>query len=131
MNKAHKQMQKAKHVGMNNIDIARMKAIAKKEAEKMEQVATEKAFLYMLSIPLIILFEDYWQKTAKKKAPKFIEDVASLYESVQMGIVTEQQLADALYELSGVKIEAEWMKGRCKDEQGNTTTGERKKTRNI
>ena len=55
----------------------------------MEQEATERAFLYMLSIPLIILFEDYWQKTAKKKAPKFIEDVASLYESVQMGIVTE------------------------------------------
>lgn len=114
MNKVQQQIKKAKSKGLSPLELAQMKAIAKKHAEAMEQEATERAFLYMLSIPLIILFEDYWQKTAKKKAPKFIEDVASLYESVQMGIVTEQQLADSLYELAGVKIEAEWM-----DKRGN------------
>ena len=73
----------------------------------------------MLAIPLIILFEDYWQKTAKKKAPKFIDDVASLYESVQMGVVTEQQLADSLYELAGVKIEAEWLDRGNQNDRSN------------
>lgn len=115
MNKVQMQMKRAKKAGIPPLEVQRMREIAKKEAQKMEQTATERAFLYMLSIPLIILFEDYWQKTAKKKAPKFIEDVASLYESVQMGVVSEQQLADALYELAGVKIEAEWIRGNEND----------------
>ena len=109
MNKVQQQMKKAKRAGMTPVEVLHMREIARREALKMEQESTERAFLYMLAIPLIILFEDHWQKTAKKKAPKFIEDVASLYESVQMGVVTEQQLADSLYELAGVKIEAEWM----------------------
>jgi hypothetical protein len=121
MNKVQMQMKKAKKAGMSPLDVQYMREIARKEAQKMEQEATEKAFLYMLSIPLIILFEDYWKKTAKKKAPKFIEDVASLYESVQMGVVTEQQLADSLYELAGIKIEAEWLERRGgNDEQCST-----------
>ena len=110
MNKAKQQIRKAKSKGISPLELAQMKAIAKKQAEAMEQEATERAFLYMLSIPLIVLFKNYWQKTAKKKAPKFIEEVASLYESVQSGTVTEQELADILYDLAGVKIEAEWLK---------------------
>lgn len=119
MNKVQMQMKKAKKAGMSPLDVQYMREIARKEAQKMEQEATERAFLYMLAIPLIILFEDYWQKTAKKKAPKFIDDVASLYESVQMGVVTEQQLADSLYELAGVKIEAEWLDRGNQNDRSN------------
>lgn len=119
MNKVQQQMKKAKKAGMTTMDVLYMREIARKEAQKMEQTATERAFLYMLAIPLIILFEDYWQKTAKKKAPKFIEDVASLYESVQMGVVSEQQLADSLYELAGVKIEAEWLDRGNQNDRSN------------
>lgn len=119
MNKVQMQMKKAKKAGMTTMDVLYMREIARKEAQKMEQTATERAFLYMLAIPLIILFEDYWQKTAKKKAPKFIEDVASLYESVQMGVVSEQQLADSLYELAGVKIEAEWLDRGNQNDRSN------------
>lgn len=114
MNKTQIRMKKARKAGISPIELAHMKEIARKQAEAMEQEVEEKSFLYMLSIPLIILFEDYWQKSAKKRAPKFIEDVQSLFESVQMGIVTEQQLADSLYELAGVKIEAEWLKNKNK-----------------
>ena len=128
MNKVQQQMKKAKRAGMTPAEVLHMREIARREALKMEQEATERAFLYMLAIPLIILFEDHWQKTAKKKAPKFIEDVASLYESVQMGVVTEQQLADSLYELAGVKIDAEWLERRCgKDD----STRHHNKTKNA
>ena len=75
----------------------------------MEKEATEKAFLYMLAIPLNVLFNDYWQKSAKKKAPKFIEDVMSLYDAMQQGVVSDKQLADLLDELAGVKIDADWI----------------------
>lgn len=115
MNRVKNQMRKAKQNGMSNIDLLRMREIARKEAEKMENEATEKAFLYMLAIPLNILVNDYWSKSAKKRAPRFIEDVISLYESVQEGVVTDQELADLLNDMAGVKIEAEWMKGRTND----------------
>ena len=115
MNRVRNQMNRAKKAGMSNVDLLKIREAAKKEAQRMEQQATERAFLYMLAIPLNVLFNDYWEKTAKRKAPKFIEEVIKLYEAVQNGIVSEQQLADLLDELAGVKIEAEWMKGGEQD----------------
>ena len=109
-NKMRNQMHKAKKAGISNVDLMRMKEVAKKEADRMETEAVEKAFLFMLAIPLNVLVHDYWSKTAKKKAPKFIEDVMSLYASVQDGAVSTQELADLLYDMAGVKIEADWIK---------------------
>lgn len=115
MNRVRNQMNRAKKAGMSNVDLLKIREAAKKEAQRMEQQATERAFLYMLAIPLNVLFNDYWEKTARRKAPKFIEEVISLYEAVQNGIVSEQQLAELLDDLAGVKIEAEWMKGGEQD----------------
>ena len=109
MNKARKQQIKARNIGMSNVDLLMVKESAKKAAKTIEKEATEKAFLYMLAIPLNVLFNDYWQKSAKKRAPKFIEDVMSLYEAVQQGVVSDKQLADLLDELAGVKIDADWI----------------------
>lgn len=111
-NRMKNQINRARKAGISNVDLARMKEVAKKEAKKMESDAVEKAFLYMLAIPLNVLVYDYWSKTAKKKAPKFIEDVISLYESVQAGAVTDEELAELLNELAGVNVEAEWLKKR-------------------
>ena len=111
MNKARKQHIKARNMGMSNVDLLMVKESAKKVAKTIEKEATEKAFLYMLAIPLNVLFNDYWQKSAKKRAPKFIEDVMNLYDAVQQGVVSDKQLADLLDELAGVKIYADWMKG--------------------
>jgi hypothetical protein len=111
-NRMKNQINRARKAGISNVDLMRMKEVAKKEAKKMESDAVEKAFLYMLAIPLNVLVHDYWSKTAKKKAPKFIEDVISLYESVQAGVVTDEELAGLLNELAGVNVEAEWLKKR-------------------
>lgn len=105
MNKVNQQMKKARQAGMSTIDVARMRAIAKKQAEQMESKAIEEAFLAMLAIPLNILIYDYWPKTGKKRAPKFIEDVLSLFESWELGIVTSEQLTDFLKEYAGITIE--------------------------
>lgn len=111
MNHVKKQMQMAKKRGMTTTDLCKMREIAKREAKKMEVEATEKAFLYMMAIPLNVLASDYWSKSAKKRAPKFLEEVASLYESVIAGVVTDQELADFLYDIAGIRLEAEWLKG--------------------
>lgn len=112
MNKHKQQMHKAKRAGMSNNDVLMMKEIARKQAEKLETETTERAFLFMMAIPLNVLFNDYWQKSAKKKAPKFINEVIKLFNAVQDGIVTEQDLADFLDDMAGVNISAEWMKGK-------------------
>ena len=52
MNKARKQQIKARNMGMSNVDLLKIKESAKKAAQTMEKEATEKAFLYMLAIPL-------------------------------------------------------------------------------
>lgn len=112
MNKVQQQMKKAKKQGLTPADVWHMKEIAKKQAAIMEAEAKEKAFLYMLAIPLNVLFNDYWSKSAKKKAPKFIDEVIKLYEAVQEGQVSEKELSDLLYDLAGVKVEAEWIKSK-------------------
>ena len=112
--KYKQQIKRARQKGMTPIELAQMKAIAKKHADEMVQEANEKAFVQLLAIPCLILGEDYWKKTAKQKIPKFIEDVASLYESYQQGNVTDQDLADALNDMAGIEIEAEWLRTKGK-----------------
>lgn len=76
---------------------------------KAEDVALEKAFLYMLAIPLNVLVNDYWAKSAKKRAPRYIDEVIKLYEAVQDKIVSEEELAELLEDMAGVKITADWL----------------------
>ena len=103
------QMKKAKQAGLTNVDLARMREAARKEALAVENEIMERSFLYMLAIPLNVLVNDYWPKSARKRGPKFIEDVLSLFESVQEGYVTEDELAGLLKEYSGVTVNEAWL----------------------
>lgn len=99
--------QKLRRNGFSSPQIAYMKGIAQQASREMEQDATERAFLYMLAIPLNVLADR--GIIDKDNAADYIKDVASLYLSVQNGIVTEKDLADLLKEYAGVEITAEWM----------------------
>lgn len=113
MGKVGRYMMKAKNQGgATKKDLSRMYKVANEAAQKMEQEAEEKAVVRTLGIVLNVLANDYWSKTAKKRAPKFIEDCMSLYDSVRAGVVTDKQLEDLLYELAGVKVERECNKAR-------------------
>lgn len=114
--KRQQQIQRMRKMGFNNNQIGVVLESANKKADELQRIAKEKAFLYMLAIPLNVLVNDYWEKSAKKRIPKFIEDVISLYEAVQEGVVSEQQLADLLDEYAGVKIEADWLERSNEDE---------------
>lgn len=77
-----------------------------------DKEATEKAFLYMLAIPLNVLASKYWKKSAKKQMPKFIDEVIGMYEAVQNGIISHEKLAESLKNMAGVEITADWLKRR-------------------
>jgi hypothetical protein len=104
-----------KRMGFNNNQISVILESSKKKAEELQRIANEKAFLYMLAIPLNVLVDE-WGEDAKEKATSFCEEVVKLYEAVQEGVVSEQQLADFLYEYAEIKIEADWLKGENEDE---------------
>ena len=67
--------------------------------------ASEKAFFLMLAIPVMVLHDKYWEKTAKKRCPEFVEQCLDLYDSVEKGLVSLEDLKQCLYEESGIKIE--------------------------
>lgn len=109
---------KMRKSGMSSAEIARMYCIAHQASREMEQDATERAFLYMLAIPLNVLADR--ELITHDNAEDYIKDVASLYMSVQEGIVSDQELADLLKEYTGIEITAEWMDRLIKDRQGGT-----------
>lgn len=101
---------KAKKLGLTNTDIYKIKQFTEATANKKSDEYNEKTFLYMLAIPLnVLVTEEYWGDEAKKIAPGFIEEVIGLYEAVQDGFVSEEQLAEFLEDMACVKIDAEWL----------------------
>lgn len=68
MDNKHKKnmMKKAYKNGHSPLDVARMQAIARAEAKRMEAEASEIAFIDMLAIPCAVLAFDYWPKSATR-----------------------------------------------------------------
>lgn len=77
------------------------------DAMKKEAVdeAVSTAFLLMLSIPVMILHDKYWVKTASKKLPKFVDECLDLWDSYNKGYVELEDLKDVLWNEGGVKLE--------------------------
>ena len=60
---------------------------------------------------------------SKKKLEKFIDDVLSLYESVQANVVTPEELNDFLEDMTVLRVTADWVKERKKDVPGFKASG--------
>ena len=71
--------------------------------QRTDMVARD-IFMMMLIIPANVLVSEYWQKTAKKKMPKFTEDCLNLYEAWQMGAVDFEQMRTLAEEYSKVQF---------------------------
>ncbi len=89
---------------------AKLERDRRKEEKKAVDIAMEQAFIMMIAIPINILAIDYWEKSAKKRIPEFVDKVSSLYESVQHGSVSYEQMVEEIKDLSGMEITADWLK---------------------
>lgn len=75
--------------------------------QQAKDEAIDTAFTLMLAIPLEVLIGDgYWVKSAKKRLPKFLDEVLSLYDSWNKGVLTIEELREDLWEYGGIKLEA-------------------------
>ena len=108
-NKIYQQVRKARKAGMNELDVLRVRTIAKQEAEKMEQYAVEKGLVASMTVIFNLLIEDYWQKTAPKRVPKLAEDAIGLWEAIIMGVVDYEDCVAYVEECTGMKFNSDWI----------------------
>lgn len=109
MAKQDKAVPKEKVYTLTESQIADM---LEKERRKAYEEASKKsidiAWQLMLAIPCeVLLGDDYWPKTAKKKLPKFVNDCLSLYDSYNADVFTLAELREELWKWGGVKLEAD------------------------
>ena len=91
--------------GFTPVQVLQMKELAKKEGEAALNRAKKETFLLMLAIPVCTIAEDYWPKTAHERVPKLIEDCLDLYDSVEKGVVSMEELWDYLKKYGGSNYE--------------------------
>ena len=77
---------------------------AKEEFLQRNDEIAEKILKKMIVIPTNVLINDYWEKTARKKIPKFVDDCLSLYESLSKGIVDMRELQALTEEYAHIKL---------------------------
>lgn len=99
--RAEKQAHKAKTATYN---------LTQEQIDKIKQEARDEAVdvavTLMLALPLEVLMgEGYWEKTAKRRLPKFLDDVLSLYDSWNKGVLTIEELREDLWKYGGIKLE--------------------------
>lgn len=85
--------------------------IRREEQQKAKQILLDKTkelanqiLVMMLVIPTNVLINDYWQKTAKKRIPKFINDCMNLYEAFTGGVVKMSEMVELTEQYSNVKL---------------------------
>lgn len=79
------------------------------QIEKLKKDTVQRAIdvsrALMIAIPCNILANEYWEKTAKKRMDKFMAECESLYESMEAGVISLNELIQDTAELSGIKSE--------------------------
>lgn len=86
-----------------------VKGKVRDEFAKVEQEATEDAIntamILMLTLPLEVLMDHYWQKSYAKRIPEFTNYVLEYYCQWENGELDMDKLRDDLWVYGGVRIE--------------------------
>lgn len=79
------------------------------QIDKMKEDTFDEAIGYsfglMLSIPTNILAKHYWEKSAPKRIPKFIDECMNLYERVGARTIQISDLIKDVEEISNIKLD--------------------------
>lgn len=69
---------------------------------------SEKAFILMLALPLeVLITEEYWMKSAKKRMPKFIDDILKLYKAYEEGSISMEEMEEDLWTFGGIRCRSQ------------------------
>lgn len=73
--------------------------------EEATNDAINTAMILLLTLPLEVLMDHYWQKSYRKRIPEFTEYVLEYYERWQNGELDMDKLKEDLWEYGGVRLE--------------------------
>lgn len=59
----------------------------------------------MVAVTMNVLGHCYWEKSAKKKLPKLMTECESLYESIEAGVISINELIQDTMDISGMSAE--------------------------
>ena len=80
-----------------------------KELQRVKQEATDDtintAMVLLLTLPLTVLMEHYWQKSYAQRLPKFTELLLDYYQRWQNDELDMEELKSNLWEYGGVRLE--------------------------
>ena len=80
-----------------------------KKLEEVKRKATDDAIntamTLLLTLPMEVLMDFYWQKTYPKKIPEFAQHVLDYYEMWQDGKLSMDEMIEDLWKYGGIKIE--------------------------
>lgn len=108
MNRAEMRRQAKKNGKKDKIYYLTQAQIDKMKQEVAEEAviqAVDRTFAYMLSIPTNVLARCYWEKSAPKRIPQFLDECLSVYESVGSGTLTLDELIEDTEKLGKLKMD--------------------------
>ena len=80
-----------------------------KELKRVKEEATDDAIntamVLLLTLPLTVLMEHYWQKSYAQRLPKFTELLLDYYQRWQNDELDMEELKSNLWEYGGVRLE--------------------------
>lgn len=92
---------------------AQIKAIRNDAIKEMEDELIQKTVkraiaisrALMVAVPMNVLGHCYWEKSAHKKLNKFVEECDSLYDSIESGVISVNELIQDTAEMGNLKSE--------------------------
>ena len=110
--RAQRESTKAKTATYNltkeQLDKAVREGVKERIAEVKQQAtddAINTAMVLLLTLPLEVLMDHYWQKSYKQRLPKFTELVLEYYRRWQDGELDMDKLKEDLWEHGGIRLE--------------------------
>ena len=82
--------------------------IGKKIAESKKEIYEETVntvLALVLTLPLEVLMDHYWQKSYRQRLPGFVDKVLEYYEMWQDGKIDMDDLKKDLWEYGGIRLE--------------------------
>lgn len=81
----HKLSQK----GLSPLEQLQVRQIAKAKEQQLVKQSQDQVFKFMIVIPMMVLKENYWRKTPKKKFQEFFQSMIECYEDFGEGFEME------------------------------------------
>lgn len=103
MTRAERRRQQRENAKKTNIYHLTQAQIDKIKEDAVDE-AIDVAFALMLAVPTNVLARCYWEKSAPKRIPQFLDECLSLYESIGTGTVGISELIKDVEELGKLKM---------------------------